>query len=568
MTAVVEVEGLSISYRTERGLTEAVSDVSFRLQAGQTLAVVGGSGSGKSSTAHAIVGLLPENAVVTSGRITVAGHEVLRLSERRLARIRGSVVGLVPQDPTVSLDPVQTVGRQIVEALIVHGRQHRRVARAEAVRILERVGIDQPAVRFGQYPHELSGGQRQRVLIGIATACEPQLVIADEATSGLDVTVQKRVLDQLETLAAEQGTAVVLITHDLGVAADRSDAILVLDHGRIVEAGATPEVVRNPQHAVTRRLFDSAPSLAVRSAADRVEDRPSRNSVAAEAHDRPPLIAVRDLRKEFTLSSAFGPKQRLLAVDGVDFRIPAGGTFALVGESGSGKSTTARIVAGFEKPTWGTVSVDGEIVSDLGAAGRRTFRSRVQFVHQNPFASLDPSFRVEDIVAEPLRSFRVGTPSDRKERAVELLAAVGLSADLARRRPAELSGGQRQRVAIARALAIEPELVILDEAVSALDVVVQREVLDLLAELRERLGVAYLFISHDLAVVRLVADTVGVLQHGRLVEQGAVERVFEAPETDYTRELLAAIPGTGSTLRRPLLLPTTTTTTTTKGTAQ
>ncbi len=539
MSALLTVEGLVVDYGRGPDATHAVDGVGFELHEGETLALVGASGSGKSTTAHAIIGLLPEGAKVVGGRISVAGNEILTLRERERARLRGSVIGLVPQDPTVSLDPVQTIGRQIVEAIRLHQGLPRHAARAEALAVLERVGIDRPKLRLSQYPHELSGGQRQRVLIGIATVNGPRLVIADEATSGLDVTVQRRVLDQLDALTAEDGAAVLLITHDLGVAADRADAVVVLENGRVVESGPTARVLGDPQHPATRRLIESAPSLAS------ARDRPSR-VIAAEGTDASPLLTVEGLRKEFTLRGAIGRGEHIVAVDDVGFEIPRGQTYALVGESGSGKTTTGRIVAGFERPSGGSARIDGELITGARGAALRGLRRRVQYVYQNPFASLDPRFAVHEIVAEPLRSFGIGTRAERRERALELLEAVHLPPALATRRPAQLSGGQRQRVAIARAIALEPQLVVLDEAVSALDVLVQRQVLELLAELQERLSVSYLFISHDLAVVRLVADEVGVLRAGRLVEHGPVDRVFDDPRHPYTRELLEAIPGTAA----------------------
>ncbi|WOF22783.1 ABC transporter ATP-binding protein [Microbacterium betulae] len=537
-TPVLRVEGLSVSYRRGRDLVPAVEDVSFSLSAGETVAIVGGSGSGKSTTAHAIVGLLARNAEIASGRIVVDGNEITALRERELARLRGRVVGLVPQDPTLSLDPVLTVGYQVAEALIVHRLARRAEARAQAVELLERVGIDRPELRFRQFPHQLSGGQRQRVLIAIAIAARPPLIVADEATSGLDVTVQARVLDQLADLARERGTATVLITHDLGVAADRADTVLVLERGRLVEHGPVDEVVTAPRHAYTRALFEAAPSIAARVGETVKAPAPSEEALSA-----PPIASVRDLRKDFVLRSEDGSREILRSVAGVSFDIVAGSTLAIVGESGSGKTTTARILGGFETATSGEVHVDGVDLHDGGPRERRELRRRVQFVFQSPYASLDPRFTVAQIVEEPLRSFRVGDRASRGRRVRELVDEVQLPADFADRRPGELSGGQRQRVAIARALALEPRLLILDEPVSALDVSVQRIILDLLAELQREQGLSYLFISHDLAVVRQIAHEAIVLRAGEVQERGTVEELFASPRTAYTRELLDAIPG-------------------------
>ncbi|MFJ3034360.1 dipeptide ABC transporter ATP-binding protein [Curtobacterium pusillum] len=543
---VLRIEDLAVSY----GGKPALHGVDLVVEPGETVAVVGASGSGKSTTAHAAIGLLPRGATVDRGRVRLGAEDVVGASDRTLARLRGSAVGFVPQDPTVSLDPVQTVGAQIAEALRVHRRAPREQTRRRVLEILARVGIDRPGLRATQYPHELSGGQRQRVLIGIATANEPRLVIADEATSGLDVTVQRRVLDQLEALTREQGAGVLLITHDLGVASDRADRVVVLEAGRIVEQGPTDQVLGAPSHAYTRRLFDSAPSLAATTAAARTAERELERTTPR------PLLEVRGLARTFTTRSAVGGPREITAVDGVDLDVPTGRTFALVGESGSGKTTTARIVAGFERASAGSVVLHprgdgGQVLTPDGREARRAFRRRVQFVHQNPFASLDPRFAVAEIIAEPLRSFRIGTKAERRARVLELLDAVHLPAEVAARRPTELSGGQRQRVAIARALALRPDLVILDEAVSALDVLVQRQVLDVLDELQRESGVSYLFITHDLAVVRLVAHEVGVLRNGRIVERGSVDRVFDAPEHEYTAELLRAIPGTRVRSPRP-----------------
>ena len=534
--AVLRVSDLTVGYRTAGQVTTAVEGLSFSLRAGETVAIVGGSGSGKSTTAHAIVGLLPHNARVSSGQITVAGNEILGLRERELARLRGRVVGLVPQDPTVSLDPVHTVGNQVAEALIIHRLASRAEARREALHILARVGIDRPELRFHQFPHQLSGGQRQRVLIGIAIAAQPQLIVADEATSGLDVTVQRRILDQLSGLSRELGTAVVLITHDLGVAVDRADTVLVLERGRLVEHGPARRVVTAPEHRYTKELFAAAPSIAVHTG-DEVRGARVSRSIG------PPVAVVNDLRKDFQLRSADGAKHTLHAVAGVSLEVPIGGTLAIVGESGSGKTTIARILAGFETATSGLVEVTGLDVGRAGSRARRRLRRHVQFVFQNPYASLDPKFSVAQIIDEPLRSFRVGDRASRARRVAELIDQVQLPSDFARRRAAELSGGQRQRVAIARALGLSPDLLILDEPVSALDVSVQRHVLDLLSALQHEHGLSYLFISHDLAVVRQVADEVVVLRAGEVQERGPVQQIFESPRTEYTRELLDAIPG-------------------------
>ncbi|WP_051704488.1 ABC transporter ATP-binding protein [Glycomyces sp. NRRL B-16210] len=526
MTPLLRVRDLHVTYRTRERHVRAVRGVDLELAPGEVLALVGASGSGKSTLAHSIVGLLPRGGAA-EGSIRFGGDELTGLSERHLRSIRGARIGFVPQDPGVSLNPVKRIGEQVAEALTVHRRADRRTAAARAVALLDTAGIPNPDLRARQYPHQLSGGMRQRVLIAVALACEPALVIADEPTSALDVTVQKRLLDHFAALTARTGTAVLLVTHDLGVAADRADRIAVMDGGRIVETGPAARLIAEPGHAYTRTLLDAAPGLT---------DAPAR----PEAPQSDPILTVTGLAKRFTLPG----RRRIQAVDGIDLAVPRGATLAVVGESGSGKSTTARIVARLTEPDAGTVHFDGEDVTAARGAALRRLRSRVQLVYQNPYASLDPRWRVGDIVAEPLRAFGLGDRGERAARAAELLEQVGLAPELLRRRPVELSGGQRQRVAIARALAPGPDLLVLDEPVSALDTAVQARILRLLDDLQRRLGLSYLFVSHDLAVVRQVADTVAVMREGRVVEHGPASRVLTDPADPYTRELLAAVPGT------------------------
>ncbi|MGI5131451.1 dipeptide ABC transporter ATP-binding protein [Pseudonocardia sp. CA-107938] len=528
---LLQVEDLRVSYGGALGDLTAVDGVSLTVEPGEVVAVVGESGSGKSTLAMAVLGLLPGTGRVDGGRVVLDGdQELTALSERAQRSIRGRRIGLVPQDPTVSLNPVTKIGDQVAEVLRVHGLADRRTARIEAVALLERAGLAEAAVRAGQYPHELSGGMRQRVLIAIAIAANPQLIIADEPTSALDATVQQRILDHLDELTRTSGTAVLLITHDLGVAADRADRIVVMSGGRIVEEGPVRQILDDPQDEYTRRLVASAPGL-----------RPV--PPPAPLPDGPPLVEVHDLVKEYRL-----PGRHLLrAVDGVSFTIGRGETLGLVGESGSGKSTITRLLLRLADPTSGRVVLDGADVTTVRGRAARALRRRAQLVYQNPYASLDPRFSIEDVVTEPLRAFAVGTRAEQRARAAELLDRVALPASVLQRRPAELSGGQRQRVAIARALALAPDLVVCDEPVSALDVSVQAQVLDLLRELQADQGLAYLFISHDLAVVRSIAHRVGVLQHGRLVELRPTEQLFTAPGHPYTVELLAAVAGQGRT---------------------
>ncbi|GAA3046085.1 dipeptide ABC transporter ATP-binding protein [Actinokineospora globicatena] len=523
MSALLEIRDLVVSYHTRSGVVPAVRKADLTVAPGEIVAVVGESGSGKSTTAHAAIGLLPRGGRVESGSITFAGRELTGLSDKQWQGLRGTDIALVPQDPTVSLDPVRRVGEQVAEVLLVHRLAPRRAAAAEAIRLLRSAGIPEPERRARQYPHELSGGLRQRVLIAIALAGRPRLIIADEPTSALDVTVQREILDHLEGLAVESGTAVLLITHDLGVAADRAARVVVMSQGEVVETGSTREILTAASHPYTRELLAAAPSLA------REPLRPRRDAGSDV------LLAVTGVAKSFD--------GKTKVVDDVSFTLTRGRTLALVGESGSGKTTTARVVVGLEAPTEGTVTFDGNDITALGREDLRLLRRRFQLVYQNPYASLNPRFTIEEIVTEPLRAFGVGSPADRRARAAELLDQVALPSGMLARKPAELSGGQRQRAAIARALALHPDLLVCDEPVSALDVSVQAQILRLLVRLQEELGLTYLFITHDLAVVREIADHIAVMRGGSVVEYGPADAVLTAPTAQYTKELLAAIPG-------------------------
>jgi len=527
---VLELENLHIAYTDHGHEQPVVHGVSLTVAAGEVVALVGESGSGKTTTAQAVIGLLADNGRLTQGTIRLNGEDITGWSQKQLDGIRGRVVSLIPQDPTSSLNPVQTVGRQIAEILKIHRHVARGDVADRVVELLARVGLSQPALRATQYPHELSGGMKQRVLIAIAIALQPALIIADEPTSALDVTVQRRILDLIDELRREFGTAVLMVTHDLGVAADRADRLVVLQGGRIQEQGRTAAVLADPQSRYTRRLLADAPSLALK------------NFRPAPAADLPAddAIVVTDLVHEFALS---GRRDSFRAVDGISFRVRRGSTHAIVGESGSGKTTTVRDVVGFQKPTSGRISIDGVDVAGLRGEPLRQFRRKVQLVHQNPFTSLDPRQTVFRIIEEPLLNFEPVKAEERTRRVNEILQHVGLPASVLQRRARALSGGQRQRVAIARALILRPQVLVLDEAVSALDVTVQAQILALLETLQKTLGLTYLFISHDLSVVRQIADTVSVLQGGRQVDSGRVEDVFLRPGSDYTRELIAAIPG-------------------------
>ncbi|KJL28855.1 dipeptide ABC transporter ATP-binding protein [Microbacterium oxydans] len=535
--SVLSVDDLRVSYAGRTARREVVHGVSFEIGEGETLALVGESGSGKSTTAHALLGLLPSGGTVDGGRVRLGELEISGWSDRALRSIRGPEIGLVPQDPTTSLDPVRSIGAQVEEVLRLHGHRDGRARRARVIELLERVGIDDPDLRARQYPHELSGGMRQRVLIASAIALQPRLLIADEPTSALDATVQRRVLDLLDDLRRDEGTSILLVTHDLGVAADRAQRLVVLKDGRIVEQGTSAAVLDAPSDAYTRQLLADAPAFT--TGFRRPDAPPFLRDAAAVAAENPYAIVADGLVKEFKVAG----RGQFRAVDDVSFRVRRGTTHALVGESGSGKTTTARLITRFERPDAGSIDLAGDDVTTATGERLRALRRRIQLVYQNPFASLDPRQQIADIVAEPLQNFRVGSRQERRARALALIDRVSLPSDVAQRTPRELSGGQRQRVAIARALAIDPEIVVLDEAVSALDVTVQARILELLTSLQAELGLTYLFISHDLAVVRRISHTVSVMRRGRIVEEGATEELFHSPQHDYTRELLAAVPG-------------------------
>lgn len=531
---LVAISGLGVSYLHHRQLQPAVAELDLNVYRGEILAVVGESGSGKTSTANAIIGLLPPNGRITKGSVRIAGVETVGAHERALRALRGSVVGLVPQDPMVSLNPTRRIGAQVAEVLKLQGVRGSALA-VKVTHLLEQAGVPEPELRARQYPHELSGGLRQRVLIAIALAGEPQLIIADEPTSALDVTVQKAILDHLQTLVRERAITLLIITHDLAVAADRADRVVVMRHGRVVEHGDSRTVLRSPSHPYTRELIDAAGIAAGNRLIPRFD---TRNTVEPE-----PILTLSHVNKSFALRDPRRGKRGFNALDGVSLTVPRGRTHALVGESGCGKTTTLRIALGLERADSGSVILDGTEVSGLSWRKQRPLRRKAQLVQQNPFAALDPKFTVGASIIEPLVAFGIGTKSTRAARAKELLDQVALPASSAHRLPHELSGGQRQRVAIARALALNPDLLMLDEPVSALDVSVQSQILQLLLELQEQLGLSYLFVSHDLAVVAQCAHTVSVMSRGTVVEQGPVAEVFSNPHHPYTRELLAAIPG-------------------------
>ena len=577
---LLKITDLEVTFTTSTGIVPAVRGANLTIYPGQTVAIVGESGSGKSTTAAAVIGLLPGTGKVTAGSIQFDGKELTNMSSKEWIELRGSGIGLVPQDPMSNLNPVLRVGTQVKEALLANNIVPRSEAGERVTELLEQAGLPDGERRAKQYPHEFSGGMRQRVLIAIGLASRPKLLIADEPTSALDVTVQRRILDHLETLTKEMGTAVLFITHDLGLAAERAEQLVVMHRGRIVESGPALEILQHPQHPYTKRLVSAAPSLA----SARIESAHARGITHTEEEltgsaknaSSEEMIRVEHLTKEFHIRGAKGEASKLLAVDDVSFTLRRGKTLAVVGESGSGKSTAANMILHLLEPTSGKIFFDGEDTSEYSEAQLFALRRRLQAVFQNPYGSLDPMYSIYRIIEEPLRIHSYGTKayaqqeverakaagrepepwavaaleghseSDKKlreERVAELLDLVALPRSAMRRYPNELSGGQRQRVAVARALALNPEVIVLDEAVSALDVLVQNQILHLLNDLQAELGLSYLFITHDLAVVRQIADDVVVMEKGRLVEANTTDALFNHPVQDYTRELIEAVPG-------------------------
>ena len=618
---LLKITDLEVTFTTSTGVVPAVRGANLTIYPGQTVAIVGESGSGKSTTAAAVIGLLPGTGKVTGGSIEFDGKELTTMSSKEWIELRGSGIGLVPQDPMSNLNPVLRVGTQVKEALLANNIVPKSEAGERVTELLEQAGLPDGERRAKQYPHEFSGGMRQRVLIAIGLASRPKLLIADEPTSALDVTVQRRILDHLETLTKEMGTAVLFITHDLGLAAERAEQLVVMHRGRIVESGPALEILQHPQHPYTKRLVSAAPSLA----SARIESAHARGVTHTEEEftgsaknaSSEEMIRVEHLTKEFHIRGAKGEASKLLAVDDVSFTLRRGKTLAVVGESGSGKSTAANMILHLLEPTSGKIFFDGEDTSEYSEAQLFALRRRLQAVFQNPYGSLDPMYSIFRIIEEPLKIHGYGTleyaraeikraeatgrepepwavaaleghsesdkklreervkayaqqeverakaagrdpepwavaaleghsESDKKlreERVAELLDLVALPRSAMRRYPNELSGGQRQRVAVARALALNPEVIVLDEAVSALDVLVQNQILHLLNDLQAELGLSYLFITHDLAVVRQIADDVVVMEKGRLVEANTTDALFNHPVQEYTRELIEAVPG-------------------------
>ena len=537
MSEVISVDNLGIVFDTPRGPVTALRGISFALSQGEILGIVGESGSGKSVACHAVLRLLPKNARVT-GKIHVAGRSVLELPNRDLLSLRGQQVAMIFQNPASHLDPLMTVGQQVGEAVRFHFGVNRKEARRRAVELLHKVRIAEPEQRVDAFPHELSGGMKQRVMIAAALACEPKVLIADEPTTALDVTVQASILKLLKQLRDEQGLSVVMVSHDLGVIAEMCDRIVVMKDGQVVETGRREEIIFAPQAAYTKKLIAAHPELG------KVESGRMTEAAASEAV---PLLEVDQLKVHFGSQGKLGSflafgRHFVKAVDGVSLALQRGETLGLVGESGSGKSTVARALVGLTSPTGGTVRYRGQLLSELHGKERFAYRRAVQMVFQDPFSSLNPRLSVTETLAEPLRKHQMCPAAEVKERVQALMETVELPTTLKHRRPHQLSGGQCQRVGIARALALEPEVLIADEITSALDVTIQAQILGLLERLREEMGLTILFISHDLGVVQYLCQNVAVMRQGRLVEVGPTAQILSNPKETYTQALLDAVP--------------------------
>ncbi len=556
---VLSVRDLNVRFRGAGVWRPAVEALSFAVAARETLALVGESGSGKSVTALAIMRLLAMHNCQVEGEVRLGSDSLLALPEARMRDFRGAAISMIFQEPMTSLNPVMTIGRQIAETLHFHRHLDRAAAEAEALRLFERVQVPAARQRFHQYPHSFSGGMRQRVMIAMALACKPRVLIADEPTTALDVTVQAQILELIKELQDEEGMSVIFITHDMGVVAEIADRAVVMWRGRKVEENSVAELLKRPEHRYSQALLAAVPRLGSMAgeAAPRPFPEPDAEAAAsgvatARAAPAGVLLEVKDLVTRFPIRAGLFGRLRgqVHAVESVSFTVRAGETLALVGESGCGKSTTGRSIVRLVEPSGGEVRFEGSDICALDKGGLRQMRRRIQMVFQDPFASLNPRIRVGEAISEPIVVHGLAPPAEARERVADLLTKVGLSPDMAQRLPHEFSGGQRQRIAIARALALGPQLIVADEAVSALDVSVKARVVNLMMRLQQELGVAYLFISHDIAVVERVSHRIAVMFQGEIVEIGPRAAVIENPRHPYTRKLMAAAPTLDPSRRR------------------
>ncbi|MEM9583832.1 MAG: ABC transporter ATP-binding protein [Pseudomonadota bacterium] len=552
---ILSIRNLTVEIPTRHGIFKPVENVSYDIHPGEIRGVVGESGAGKSMTGNAVIGLLDPPAHISEGEVWLNGRRIDQLDPEEKRRIRGKEIGMIFQDPLTSLNPLFTIGEQLVETIQLHLDVSASEARERAIALLDRVSIPNPEVRFDQYPHQFSGGMRQRVVIALALCSEPSVIVADEPTTALDVSIQAQVLDLIKELAKERQVGVILVTHDMGVIADTTEQVTVMYSGKVVESGTTDQILGAPTHEYTRSLISAVPrphtkierfpqvSYGGRETVFKIEDL-ARNWEKPPLSTEGPLVQVQGITKKFIEAGSIIPSRRkyFTAVDDVSFDIKDGEVFGLVGESGSGKSTVARMIATLYPVDGGKVWFDGEEMTAMDAEGIARYRRQIQMIFQDPFSSLNPRMKVGDIVAEPLLHHNILDKGNVGPRVAELLDRVGLSKDAHRKYPHEFSGGQRQRISIARALATQPRFLICDEPTSALDVSIQAQILNILKDLQEHLGLTMLFISHDLPVVRQMCDRVGVMRQGKLVELQDTESLFAAPRTEYTQELLTLMP--------------------------
>ena len=571
---ILQIKGLKTWFHTDDGVVKAVNDVTFDIAAGQTLGLVGESGSGKSVTSLTVMQLLPEisASIRTGSEILFMGKNLLEMTKAEVRGLRGNDMAMIFQEPMTSLNPVFTVGDQVAEALVLHRKISKAEALARTVALFDLVGIPDPKMSVKKYPHEMSGGQKQRVMIAMALSCDPRLLIADEPTTALDVTIQAQILDLMRKMRDEYAMAMLFITHDLGVIAEIADKVAVMFRGKLVEFGDVVSVFENPQHAYTKSLLNCRPRLENRffklpTVADYLDvwksddgewqwkERPDAETFIEENYvgkvkrnlstEGEPLLSVRDLKVHFPIRQGIFQRvvDQVRAVDGIDFDVYPGQTLGLVGESGCGKTTTGRAILRLIEPTAGTVTFQGKDLGSLNGSDMREIRRNLQIIFQDPYSSLNPRLTVEQAITEPMKIHGLGSSDkDRRDRCAALLEEVGLGSEHMNRYPHEFSGGQRQRICIARTLAVEPKFIICDESVSALDVSVQAQVLNLLNDLKEKRDLTYIFISHDLSVVKFMSDIMCVMKAGKIVEVGPADDIYANPEQEYTRSLIEAIP--------------------------
>lgn len=557
-TPILQVEHLSISFLSDGIYKEIIHDISFELHKNEILGIVGESGSGKSVSTLAILGLLPKRiSKITSGIIHFDGTDLIPLQSKAFQNIRGNRISMIFQEPMSSLNPSMRCGKQVEEILLQHSSCSKKEVKAETISLFEKVKLPVPERIYKAYPHEISGGQKQRVMIAMAIACKPNILIADEPTTALDVTVQKEIILLLKQLQAEEGMSIIFISHDLALISEIADRVLVMYKGEIVEQGAVSAIFHDPQHTYTKALLSSKPSLEVRlkrlpTIKDFMEGTPKTAVITsaqrlknhADLYSKAPLLEIVNIEKEYLSKSGWFSKPSVFkAVDNVSFKLYEGETLGLVGESGCGKSTLANVILQLDKATSGKIFYKGKDVTNLRSSEIRTLRKDIQIVFQDPYASLNPRIPIGKAIMEPMKVHNIGaSEKERKELVLELLEKVGLDASFFNRYPHEFSGGQRQRVGIARAISLQPKLIVCDESVSALDISVQAQVLNLLNDLKDKFGFTYIFISHDLAVVKYMSDQLVVMNHGKIEEMADADQIYEHPEKEYTKKLIHAIP--------------------------